>query len=218
VKAENVGEGTKKEQTLAHRTAPDEPDAPLTCSERHRPYSTALQRTVVPRSGRRGRRFKSCHPDRVSAGQRPAPEMVGASLLPVQQQKHGKYSNDNEIWPARRRAPLSLLCASHGTKRLQAQILSPRPEFPQVIPEGKRQKEHSRSSRQPALRFAGRHRAGVRIDTRRHRHVCVTPDRMITLSFNVVCAVMAALISSVITRSSRMLRALHPKPMASGTR
>ena len=37
-------------------------------------------------SGRRGRRFKSCHPDRVSAGQRPAPEMVRAFLVPVQQQ------------------------------------------------------------------------------------------------------------------------------------
>ena len=61
--AENVGEGTKKEQTLAHRTAPDEQNAPLPCSERHRTCSTARQRTVVPRSGRRGRRFKSCHPD-----------------------------------------------------------------------------------------------------------------------------------------------------------
>jgi hypothetical protein len=27
---------------------------------------------VIPRSGRRGRRFKSCHPDHVCAGQRPA--------------------------------------------------------------------------------------------------------------------------------------------------
>jgi hypothetical protein len=62
-KAENVGEGTKKEQTQAHRTALDEPDAPLSCSERPRACSTARQRTVVPRSGRRGRRFKSCHPD-----------------------------------------------------------------------------------------------------------------------------------------------------------
>jgi len=62
-KAENVGEGTKKEQTQPHRTARDEPDAPLSCSECHRPCSTARQRTVVPRSGRRGRRFKSCHPD-----------------------------------------------------------------------------------------------------------------------------------------------------------
>ena len=51
------------EQTLAHRTALDEPDAPLSCSECHRPCSMARQRTVVPRSGRRGRRFKSCHPD-----------------------------------------------------------------------------------------------------------------------------------------------------------
>jgi len=65
-KAENVGEGTKKEQTQAHRTALDEPDAPLSCSERHRPCSMARQRTVVPRSGRRGRRFKSCHPDQCS--------------------------------------------------------------------------------------------------------------------------------------------------------
>ena len=55
--------GNRKEQTQAHRTAPDEPDAPLSCSECHRPCSTARQRTAVPRSGRRGRRFKSCHPD-----------------------------------------------------------------------------------------------------------------------------------------------------------
>ena len=61
--AENVGEGTKKEQTQAHRTALDEPDAPLSCSERPRACSAVRQRTVVPRSGRRGRRFKSCHPD-----------------------------------------------------------------------------------------------------------------------------------------------------------
>src|SRR5664279_1341895 len=58
-----VTRATKKEQTQAHRTAPDEQDAPLSCSKRHRPCSTARQRTVVPRSGRRGRRFKSCHPD-----------------------------------------------------------------------------------------------------------------------------------------------------------
>jgi hypothetical protein len=178
----------------------------------------ARQGTVIPRSGRRGRRFKSCHPDCIPAGQRPAPEMVRASLLPVQQQNTASTATTTRFDLRLERAPPSLRCASQVTKRLQAQILSPRPEFPQVIPEGKRQKEHSRSSRQPALRFAGRHRAGVRIDTRRHRHVCVTPDRMITLSFNVVCAVMAALLSSVITRSSRMLRALHPKPMASGTR
>ena len=48
----------KKEQTQAHRTALDEPDVPLSCSERHRPCSTAPQCTVVPRSGRRGRRVQ----------------------------------------------------------------------------------------------------------------------------------------------------------------
>ena len=58
--------GNKKEQTQAHRTAPDEPDAPLSCSERHRTYSMTRQCTVIPRSGRRGRRFKSCHPDQYS--------------------------------------------------------------------------------------------------------------------------------------------------------
>src|SRR5450631_528119 len=59
-------QGTEKEQTQAHRTALDEPDAPLSCSERPRACSMARQRTVIPRSGRRGRRFKSCHPDRYS--------------------------------------------------------------------------------------------------------------------------------------------------------
>jgi hypothetical protein len=54
-------------------------DAALACSM---PVDDSLARG----SGRRGRRFKSCHPDRVSAGQRPAPEMVRASLPPVQQQ------------------------------------------------------------------------------------------------------------------------------------
>ena len=47
--------GNRKGTTLAHRTAPGEPDAPLSCSERPRPCSTARQRTVVPRPRRRGR-------------------------------------------------------------------------------------------------------------------------------------------------------------------
>src|ERR1035437_9472317 len=94
----------KKEQTQAHRTAPDEPDAPLTCSERHRSYSTALQRTVVPRSGRRGRRFKSCHPDRVSAGRRPLSELVRASLAASTAAKYRKYRNKSE----------HLTCSSNG--------------------------------------------------------------------------------------------------------
>ena len=74
------------EQTLAHRTALDEPDAPLSCSECHRPCSMARQCTVVPRSGRRGRRFKSCHPDWYPAGQRLAPIWWEPLLLEVQQQ------------------------------------------------------------------------------------------------------------------------------------
>ena len=85
-------QGTEMEQTQAHRAAPNEPEAPLSCSERRPTCSAARQRTVVPRSGRRGRRFKSCHPEHchpdqhhpehchpdtvtptnVSAGERPA--------------------------------------------------------------------------------------------------------------------------------------------------
>jgi len=61
-------QGTEKEQTLAHRTALDEPDAPLSCSERHRTCSTARQCTVVPRSGRRGRRPNPVTSTRVPAG------------------------------------------------------------------------------------------------------------------------------------------------------
>jgi hypothetical protein len=67
-----------------------------------------------------------------------------------------------------------------GTKRPQAKVLSPRPEFPQVIPEGRAKRSTRKGSPQAALRFEGRHRPGVRIDPQRHRHVCVTPDRMIT--------------------------------------
>ena len=41
----------------------DELDAPVSCSKRTWACAMARDRTVVPRSGRRGRRFKSCHPD-----------------------------------------------------------------------------------------------------------------------------------------------------------
>jgi hypothetical protein len=46
--------------------------------------------------------------------------------------------------------------------------------------EGKCQIEHSKWPPQPTLRLEGRHRAGLRIDPQGHRHVCVSPDRMIT--------------------------------------
>jgi len=74
-------------------------------------------------------------PTSVSAGERPAPELVRASFAASTAAKYGKYSNESENWPA-----------------------------------------HRRGSPQPALRFAGRHRAGVRVDLQRHRHVYVTPD------------------------------------------
>ena len=89
-------QGTKKEQTQGHRTALDEPDAPLSCSECHRPCSMTRQRTVIPRSGRRGRRFKSCHPDCIPAGQRPLPELVRASLAASTAAKYRQYRNKSE--------------------------------------------------------------------------------------------------------------------------
>ena len=58
-----VAEGTRKEQTHRHSTVLDELDAPVSCSKRTWACAMARDRTVVPRSGRRGRRFKSCHPD-----------------------------------------------------------------------------------------------------------------------------------------------------------
>ena len=69
-----------KDQTLAHRTALDESDAPLLCSECHSPCSMARQRTVVPRSRRRGRRLKSCHPDQYHRRSQ-APALTGEGLL-----------------------------------------------------------------------------------------------------------------------------------------
>ena len=62
-KSSQVAEGTRKEQTRAHPTVLDELDAPLPCSKRPWACWMAPDRTVVPRSGRRGRRFKSFHPD-----------------------------------------------------------------------------------------------------------------------------------------------------------
>src|ERR1035437_1492656 len=85
-----------------------------------------------------------------------------------------------------------------GTKRPQVQILSPRlysrrSEALTRVGEGlsccqysskirqvqQRRRDLTCASKglpQPALLFADRHRAGVRIDLQRHRHVCVAPD------------------------------------------
>ena len=77
-----------------------------------------------------------------------------------------------------------------GTKRPQVQILSPRPVFPQArgpapsgvgpsvwpVPQRSTATVLIGGTAQPAQRFAGRRRAGVRIDLQRHRHVGVTMD------------------------------------------
>jgi hypothetical protein len=110
------------------------------------PCSTPFGDNPARGSGRRGRRFKSCHPDRVSAGQRPLPELVRASLAACTATKYRQYRNKSE----------HLTCSSDGfpkpaqrfagTKRPQARTMSPRPEVPQVIPEGKGQKSTRRGS------------------------------------------------------------------------
>ena len=134
---ENVGEGTKKEQILAHRTALDEPDAPLTCSERHRPYSTALQRTVVPRSGRRGRRFKSCHPDQHHRRSQ-ALTRIGEGLSCCQYRgKHRKYRNKSEHLTFSSKGLPQPAQRFAGTKRPQANILSPPTRVPAGHPRRK---------------------------------------------------------------------------------
>ena len=65
------------------------PNAALACS-------TPVCDDPARGSGRRGRRFKSCHPDRVSAGQRPLPELVRASLAARTAAKYRKYRNKSE--------------------------------------------------------------------------------------------------------------------------
>jgi hypothetical protein len=64
------------------------------------PCSATNMAAAAGSSGRRGRRFKSCHPDRVSAGQRPAPEMVRASSLPVQQQNTASTATTTRYDPS----------------------------------------------------------------------------------------------------------------------
>jgi hypothetical protein len=63
-----------------------------------------------------------------------------------------------------------------GTKRPQVQILSPRPCFRRSSLKEWAKRSTRKGSPQPALRFEGRHRAGVRIDLQRHRQVCVAQD------------------------------------------
>ena len=46
--SDNGGEGTEGEQTQEHRTAPDEPDAPPSCSERRRACSAARSELWSP--------------------------------------------------------------------------------------------------------------------------------------------------------------------------
>ena len=82
-----VGEGTRKEQTQRHPTVLDELGAPLSCSKRAWACAMAQDGTVVPRSGRRGRRFKSCHPDHTCAGHSPAEASVAPAKLGPKEQK-----------------------------------------------------------------------------------------------------------------------------------
>ena len=91
-------EGTRKEQTHRHPTVPDELDAPVPCSKRSQACAMARDCTVVPRSGRRGRRFKSCHPDHICAGHRPAARAVP---MPVQAAKYSSRCH-RRLLPSRR--------------------------------------------------------------------------------------------------------------------
>ena len=83
------------------------PGASLTCSA---PVGDILARG----SGRRGRRFKSCHPDCIPAGHpcRPSPELVRASRLPVQQQNTASTATKTRIDLRIEGTPTSLRCAS----------------------------------------------------------------------------------------------------------
>jgi hypothetical protein len=76
--AENVGGGTKKEQTQAHRTAPDEPDAPLSCSERHARAQQHGSELWSPVRDEEAAGSNPVTPTSIPAGQRPYPFRGGA--------------------------------------------------------------------------------------------------------------------------------------------
>jgi hypothetical protein len=86
----------------------------------------ARQRTVVPRSGRRGRRFKSCHPDQYS--RRPeARTRNGEGLSCCGGPPKGTLRERRCACSAARKRP----GPRSGRRGRRVQILSPRP-FPQV--------------------------------------------------------------------------------------
>jgi hypothetical protein len=128
------GEGTEKGKTQVHRAVLDEPDAPLSCSERPRPCSAARQRTVIPRSGRRGRRFKSCHPDQVP--QVRALTRVGEGLsCCLYRNKYRQYRNRSEHLMFSSIGLPQRAQRFVGTKRPQDETCHPDQRCPQVIPE-----------------------------------------------------------------------------------
>ena len=96
---------TKYRNTTTATRHPERLGAALACS-------TVNMVAVARSSGRRGRRFKSCHPDCIPAGQRPLPELVRASLLPVQQQNTASTATKTRIDLRIEGAPPSLRFAS----------------------------------------------------------------------------------------------------------
>ena len=75
--------------------------------------------------------------------------------------EHLSFSSNGFPQPAQRFA---------GTKRPQAKTLSPRPEFPQVIPEGKGKKEHLKGL-PPACAASLEARSSGEIGLRQLRHL-----------------------------------------------
>jgi len=80
---------TKYRNTTTATRHPERLGAALACS-------TVNMVAVARSSGRRGRRFKSCHPDCIPAGQRPLPELVRASLAASTAAKYRQYRNKSE--------------------------------------------------------------------------------------------------------------------------
>src|SRR5665647_3614381 len=85
------------------------PGASLTCST---PFDGNLARG----SGRRGRRFKSCHPDCIPTGQSPYQSWRGPLLLPVPQQNTASTATNPNFDLLIERAPPARRSASLGRR------------------------------------------------------------------------------------------------------
>ena len=90
--------------------------------------------------------------------------------------KYRQYSNKSEHLSFSSNGRPSRRSASLGRRGRRLKSCHPDQSSRRSSPKERARRSTRRGSPRPALRFARRHRAGVRIDLQRHRHVCGAPD------------------------------------------